>query len=175
MEEVWKDVLNYEGLYKVSNLGNIYSVRRKRKMNGTIDKDGYVRIALIKDGIRKDTTAHRLVAENFILNPNNYDQINHKDEIPSHNWMENLEWCNSKYNNNYGHRTENMANSHKKPILQLDLKGNILKEFNSAKEVQNLYNYDNSLISKCCQGKRKTAYGYKWLFLESEDINEDTL
>lgn len=105
MNEVWKDVVGYEGLYQISNLGNIKSFKRYKEgkiLNPKSDKDGYKEIG-IRDfnGDRKFKRVHRLVAECFLENPNNYEYINHKDNNPANNVVSNLEWCTIEYNNKY--------------------------------------------------------------------------
>lgn len=119
MTEEWRDIKGYEGIYQVSNLGNIKALKRKRK-NGLVYKEhlmksydargGYKRIMLCDDSMNKNRfMVHRLVAMAFIENPNNLPQINHKDENPKNNNVENLEWCTCKYNQNYGGRIERVS------------------------------------------------------------------
>ena len=117
-KEIWKDVAGYEGLYKVSNKGNVRSVARKdsigRKCGGRTRKHfcregGYPEISLYKDGLRKQKLIHRLVAEAFISNPNDFPEVNHKDENKKNNCVENLEWCTSEYNTNYGTLIERLS------------------------------------------------------------------
>lgn len=115
MEEIWKDIPGYEGYYQVSNIGRVRSLDRVKrdgiKMKGVIRKPhidacGYHLVALIKDCKVKNTGIHRLVAMAFIPNPDNLPQVNHIDEVRSHNSVDNLEWCSVAYNQNYGHRKE---------------------------------------------------------------------
>jgi hypothetical protein len=114
MEE-WRDIEGYEGLYQISNLGSVKSLFRyrvckngsfqpikERLLSPRTDKDGYKEVLLCNNCKRKCFKIHRLVAQAFISNPNNYPVINHKDENPSNNIVENLEWCTVKYNTNYG-------------------------------------------------------------------------
>src|SRR5699024_2872589 len=95
--------------------GNVYSVARKdtigRKCGGRTlrprkHKHGYFHLALHKDGIKKNKLIHRLVAEAFIPNPNNFLEVNHLDENKTNNELTNLEWCDTRYNTNYGTRTD---------------------------------------------------------------------
>ena len=111
MREIWKDIKGYEGLYQVSNNGNIRACkkvdlrgwnRKERSMSAQISDHGYYSIILHKDYIKRSFLVHRLVAEAFIENPNEYPVINHKDEDQLNNNMDNLEWCTQKYNVNYG-------------------------------------------------------------------------
>lgn len=112
--EVWKDIKGYEGLYQVSNLGNIKSLRKwngargkhiyepcERILTPTDNGYGYLIIGLKKNLARKNHYVHRLVAEAFIENPNNYPQINHKDFNRKNNNVDNLEWCTQKQNNQH--------------------------------------------------------------------------
>lgn len=102
MEEIWKPVVEYEGLYEVSNTGLVRSLRYNKIMSPNINRYGYKYINLCKDGIIKTKTIHRLVAQAFIPNPDNLPMVNHKDEDKGNNCVENLEWCDQKYNVNYG-------------------------------------------------------------------------
>ena len=104
-EIIWKDIPGYEGLYKVSNTGKIFSVVTNRELSVIQKKDGYTCISLCdKDHNKKQYRIHQLVAKTFIPNPNNLPMINHKNEIKNDNRVENLEWCNNFYNSNYGNR-----------------------------------------------------------------------
>lgn len=115
-EEKWKDIQGYEGLYQVSNLGNVRSVDRiikhypkdyfqeGRVLKSALTKNGYPMVILVNHNDRKTKMVHRLVAETFIDNPYNLPIINHKDEDKTNNRVNNLEWCTHKYNANYGTR-----------------------------------------------------------------------
>lgn len=122
MQEIWKDVIGYEGLYQVSNFGNVKSCRRtiirKNRSHGynkypvsekvltpVNQGNGYYRVRLQKGVDSKFKLVHRLVAEAFIPNPDNLPCVNHKDENPSNNSMNNLEWCSYYYNNHYNNAT----------------------------------------------------------------------
>ena len=120
MEEVWKDVPGYEGLYKVSNTGKVMSLQtvglfgknnNGRLMTLRTDKFGYKFVFMSKDGKKKRGSVHRLVALAFIPNPDNLPQVNHKDEVRDNNNADNLEWCTVTYNNNYGNRRLKASNS----------------------------------------------------------------
>lgn len=102
-EIIWKDIPGYEGLYKVSNTGKIFSCVTNRELSVIQKSDGYTGITLCdKDHNKKQYRIHQLVAKAFIPNPNNYPFINHKNEIKNDNRVENLEWCSIKYNSSYG-------------------------------------------------------------------------
>ncbi len=120
--EIFKDVIGYEGFYKVSNLGRVISLWNKPYIKEIIPQsnfDGYCRISLSKgnDDI-KTVYIHRLVAQAFIPNPNSLPEINHKNEIKTDNRVENLEWCDSLYNMNYGSRIDRMVESNKKSFIK---------------------------------------------------------
>lgn len=166
--EIWKDIPGYEGLYQASNLGNIkslnYNNTKKEKLLKTkYDKRGYLAIELRNKGKRYYTRVHRLVAMAFIPNPNNYPQVNHKDENKENNNVDNLEWCTNDYNAHYGTRYERIRTKLLKPVKQYDLDGNYIQTFNSIEEAKKEVN--NNHIGAVCDGKRKTAGGYKWEFV----------
>ena len=102
MKEIFKDIKNYEGLYQVSNLGRVYSVRNNKILKPKLNKYGYLSVNLKYKGSRVTKSIHRLVGEAFIPNPNDLPQVNHKDEDKTNNCVDNLEWCTAKYNHNYG-------------------------------------------------------------------------
>ena len=113
MQEIWKDIKNYENLYQVSNFGRVRSLDHFRK-NGTgiylqkgkilnpQNTNGYCFVSLSKQGKTKQYLVHRLVAQTFILNSEQHNEINHKDENKQNNHIDNLEWCSHQYNINYG-------------------------------------------------------------------------
>nr|DAG56935.1 MAG TPA: homing endonuclease [Caudoviricetes sp.] len=114
MQEIWKDIEDYEGLYQVSNKGRVKSIERysykgnrsiqklkERILKVGIRKDNYLTVVLRKNGKSTSYLVHRLVAQNFIPNPHGYNVVNHKDENKQNNDIRNLEWCSSLYNNTY--------------------------------------------------------------------------
>ena len=102
MMEEWRAVPGYEGLYEVSNMGNVRNVRKNTLLRLSKDCYGYIQVSLYKNGRRTGLRVHRLVAEIFIPNSENLPMVNHKDEDKSNNRVDNLEWCTAKYNLNYG-------------------------------------------------------------------------
>lgn len=170
MKEIWKDITGYEGLYQISNNGNVKSLgnnktKKEKILKPSVDGDGYLFVKLCKNRKLKYFKVHRLVAQAFISNPNNLPQVNHKNEIKDDNRLENLEWCDAKYNINYGTRTERVAEKKSKQVLQIDKNTNeVIAEFPSTIEVQRQLGYNQSDISNCCRGKRNTAHSYKWKF-----------
>ena len=176
--EVWKDVAGYEGLYQVSNKGNVYSVERinsqRRKWGGytlklSIDKIGYPRVNLYKDGRNKNVTVHRLVANAFLPNPNNYPEINHQDEDKTNNNVENLEWCTRKYNINHGTRTKRMANTNNNPVKCVHEETGEEIYLKSMAEGA-LYGFNPKRISDVCLGKQHIHRGYSFQKIEKRRI-----
>ena len=171
MEEIWKDIQGYEGLYMVSNLGRVKSLNyhntgKEGILKEYIDKrknHHYHRVTLSKNGKTDRISVHVLVALVFIPNPNNLPEVNHKDENPHNNIVDNLEWCNRSYNINYGTRNKRVGKANCKTVYQLTLNGELVKIWESSYEVAHQLGYSHSLISRCCRGKGKTAYGYKWV------------
>ena len=159
VEEVWKDVPDYEGIYQVSNFGRVKS---KRKILKAINGE-YLKVGLSKNGVQKTLTIHRLVAQAFIDNRNDYNFVNHKDENKHNNNSNNLEWCNNLYNVNYGKRNEKISKSQSKyKIIQKDKNNNIIKIWNSIWDLKHNTTYETTNIRKCCKKQYKYAYGYKW-------------
>ncbi len=173
MEEIWKDVVGYEGLYQVSNLGNVKSLNwgktgKSKNLWLKPHTKGYLQVELAKNGIKHFYLVHRLVAEAFIQNPFNFPVINHIDEDKTNNSVSNLEWCTKSYNTRYSmdlHPTR----KHKElrfnlPILQLTLNGEIVKTWECSRTIFLETGMSDWSISECCRGNRKTAYGYKWQY-----------
>lgn len=132
MTEIWKDIVGYEGLYQVSNLGNVkrlkgYKGRGKgyiveeHLIQPSINSRGYQNVVLCKNGKTKTFSMHRLVAIAFLDNSNNLQQVNHKDEDKTNNCVYNLEWCDATYNNNYGTRNKKCSDKWKLKRLQKEL------------------------------------------------------
>lgn len=166
---MWKDIENYEGIYQVSDSGEVRSLgngkspnSKERIMKVEETKCGYLRVQLCKDGKQKHFSIHRLVAEAFIPNPLNLPQVNHKNENKHDNRAENLEWCNCSYNINYGTRNEKVS----KGVIQYRLDGSIVREWSSTYEVERQLGFNHIYIGACCRGntRSKTGYGFIWKY-----------
>lgn len=171
-KEVWKDVKGYEGKYQVSNLGRVKSLNyhrsgKERLLSLAHDKDGYLYVCFHKNGKQKLYKVHRLVAIAFIPNPDNLPCVNHKDENPSNNRVENLEWCTQKYNINYGTRTKRMSKAQSKPVICITTK----RIFKSFVEASKYYKVDKGNICHCCKGEQKSAGKYKGQKLVWKHLN----
>lgn len=179
MSEIWKAVPGYEGLYEVSNCGRVRSLDRwviggfagKRFMKGRILKvgvasNGYCMVVLTKGHAK---TVHRLVAKAFIPNPDNLPMINHKDEDKTNNCVDNLEWCSSKYNNNYGtlkERHERGNNYNRIAVDKFDLYGNYICTYGSISQAASSVGVKYQTICACLKNPKHkhTAGGYKWRY-----------
>ena len=183
MEEIYKDIEGYEGLYQVSNLGNVkslnYSKTKKEKiLKPCIFSNGYLKVDLCKNKTRKTYYVHRLVAKAFIENPNNYPMINHKDEFKINNVVSNLEWCDNKYNSNYGSRNERLGKAISKamtnnPKLSKSVgafkNGELVMTFPSTNEAQR-QGFNQGNVAACCRNcynrpGNNVYKGYTWKYL----------
>ena len=182
--EVFKDVLGYEGLYQISNYGRVKSLERKnifycglRKqylerpvkekiLSFNKSNNGYLQVCLTKNGKCCTRTVHRLVAKAFIPNPENKPQVNHIDGNKQNNNVKNLEWCTAKENTGHAIKTGLKKSYNKKKVKQYDLKGNFIKEWESITSFLKANNIDlnNSGITCCCKGRQKTSHGYIWKY-----------
>lgn len=200
--EIWKDIPNYEGLYQASNFGRIKSLERivirkdgkpyfqkEHIMKEYLRKNGYLYVALSKNGISKCKNIHRIIGETF-LNWHNYKftqkeinikyheqqlEINHKNSNKLDNNVDNLEWCSRSYNLQEAFRLNlnhppakgkfGKYNFKSKKVLQKSKNGNIIKIWDSISEAQNQLKISN--ISKCCKnrGYCKTAGGFRWEYV----------
>lgn len=210
MEELWKPIKDYEGLYEVSNLGRIKSLHyyggdRQIVMSQHKRNDGYLTIGLSKDGKVKTFTVHRIVASAFLPNDDCLEMINHKDENKSNNCVENLEWCSRSYNQVYSmnlhkerrklfadnfrkngdctsqYTIKGKAHTCNRPVVQKDLKGNIVARYSCPAEAAKVTGNTN-VITYCYnneKGKpRKRSHGiWKYVSLgyvyEFEDAQMD--
>lgn len=168
MKEIFKDIEGYEG-YQISNYGRVKSLKfgKDRILKPQKDSKGYLMVWLCKEGKRKQHLVHRLVAIHFIENPNNYPMVNHRDENPLNNCVSNLEFCDAKYNSNYGTRNQRVAESNtnnpntSKPVLCVETG----KIYPSAREVYRQLGFSQGNISSACRGRLKQAYGYTWKYV----------
>lgn len=164
INEIWKDIEGYESVYQVSNLGRVKSLQFKKEkiLKKRVHPNGYELVNLKNKTFR----VHTLVAKTFILNPNNYKEINHKDENKQNNCVDNLEWCTRKYNCNYGNLPKIVSKRFSKKIILIDNDDKNRIYFESSIEAEKLLGIDHSSIIKCCKGKTKTAGGYKWKYFD---------
>lgn len=172
MEEIWKDIEGYDN-YQISSLGNVRKItkngfthikcspRGSQKTSKT--KEKYMGVTLSKNGTRKGFSVHRLVAEAFIPNPNNYPLINHINGIKDDNCVCNLEWCTIKQNIQHAYDVLNMRN-HYGSIKQYTKEGEFIKEYDSVREASRELGIHFGNIVKCANKQRNVAGGYVWRF-----------
>ena len=176
--EVWKDVVGYEGIYQVSNKGNVYSVERTNsrgiEVGGRtlkpIYNKGYNQVGLYKNGKMETKQVHRIVAEAFIINPNGFPQVNHKDEVKDNNNVENLEWCTSKHNVNHGTRIERITQKKSKKVMAVNVETGEVLTFNSITEAGRR-GYSIGCVSLASRGVYyggNLYKGYRWYYEEGE-------
>ena len=149
-----KDIVGYEGLYAVTSCGKVWSYRRKKFLKPWTNRWGYLNVQLYKDGKGKIYKIHRLVAEAYLPNPDNLPQVDHIDGNKMHNYLNNLQWITLK---------DNCRKSKNIPILQYDLDGNFIREWECATDVGREVCGN---ICKCLKGRTKTAYNYIWKYKE---------
>ena len=166
MEEIWCPIKGYESQYQVSDKGRVRSLKfgKERILKPGRDDGGYLLVSIWKNGEKKMCKVHRLVSQAFIPNPDNLPEVNHKDEDKTNNKVSNLEWCDRKYNQNYGTGIQRMAEKLSKSVLQFTKDGEFVKEWKSATDVKRNLGYSKGNISSCCTGKLKSAYNFIWKF-----------
>lgn len=188
-EELWRDVVGYEGFYEISDHGNIRGVNRDikrkcdsvgfkikgRKMKGYCDKNGYTRISLRKLGHIQKFFIHRLVLAAFVGYDENRPQVNHKNSVRSDNRLENLEWCTQSENMQHAIRNNEQYynflhakggdNKISVPVAQYTIDGCFVSEYGSISEAAIASGARGGAISNVCRKRRKTAGGYKWKYI----------
>ena len=179
LNEEWRNIEGYEGLYQVSNYGRVKSLKNNLILKQRVCK-GYLYVGIYLYGKVKMKRVHRLVAQAFASNPENKPQVNHKDCNKLNNCVNNLEYMTSSENIKHafkmGVKTANKTmlgkkgkdNKASKPVYMIDIKTNdIIMKFNSQTEaVEYIKVKSNSKISLCCNKKRNKAYGYKWRYAD---------
>lgn len=186
--EIWKDVVGYEGLYMVSSLGRVVSLSKRNGvsyrqpfiMKPAIGKrGGYLHIVLCVNNIKKDMKIHRIVAQAFIDNPNNYPHIDHINTNRLDNTKENLRWCTRSMNRSNPisakrwseARTGKSNTARSKPVVQLQ-NGIKVSVFSSQREASKI-GFNQSDISACCRGAERSHKGYQWMYLSDyEALNQ---
>ena len=171
--ETWKAIADYEGIYEVSDLGRVRSLKygKEKILKPLKTIRGYLQVCLCKDCHTKRLLVHRLVAEAFIPNTQGLETVNHKDEDKTNNSVANLEWMSKKDNLNYGTHNKRSSEARlnhpafSKKVQMFDKStGELLATFPSIHEAERVTGIAQSHISKCCLGKRKSAGGYKWRY-----------
>ena len=178
----WADIKGYEGIYQISNFGEVKSLarydgnnifREEIYMKPILSCKGYCVVTLRKNGEEKQKFIHRLVAQAFIPNPNNYPMINHKDEDKTNNFVDNLEWCDVTYNNNYGTRLSKVTKKLGHPVIAKNVLTGEEEFFYSINMALNKLNMSrNQHIIDVIKGKRKTCCNRVWRYASEQEIRE---
>lgn len=181
--ELWKACAGYEGLYEVSNVGRVRSLRRKTRiadkesnvMKLKTDDHGYYRVNLHKDGKCKGELVSRLVAQTFIPNPCNLPHVGHDDDNKKNNTVDNLYWTDAKENNNHNGKMERFQKLHRekigqiadalsKPVICIDRSTKEMRFYKSMQEAARIEGADSGKISMCCLGLRKSHRNKEWRY-----------
>lgn len=170
MNEIWKDIDGYEGLYQVSNLGRVKRVNTGRVLKGVKDRKGYLIVNLCKNGSQSTKKIHRLVAQAFISNPESKPQVNHIDENKTNNMVSNLEWMTSTENNNHGTRNKRSSKTKSIPIIATNLTTGESTEFYGSSECARQLDLNNGNIAHVLKGRYNHTGGYTFKY--KEEINE---
>lgn len=162
MEEIWKDIEGYEGIYQVSSQGRVINVKTGRLLKLVSTRKGYLFFTPCVYNHKTNIYIHRLVYEAFHGKVPEGMQVNHLNERKDDNRLENLNLMTCKENNNWGTRNKRCSITKSKPVLQYDLNDNFIKEWKSGKEVERQLGFNRSHICNCLKGRKKSAYGFKW-------------
>lgn len=180
--ESWRSVKGLEGVYEVSDLGRVRSVDRSivdkrgvtrrykgRIIHQSINADGYYVVSLMYKNTSKKGRVNRIVAEAFIYNEDkdNKDIVNHIDENRLNNLLNNLEWCDTRYNITYGTAKERQVSRLSKPVYQVDVNtGLILNKFKSSAEAEEITGVSRGSVNAVSKGFQKTGGGFNWVYVE---------
>ena len=174
MEEIWKPIEGYEGRYEISSHGRVKSFAIDKNVGRLLHPVktnlGYLTVRLYKGKGDSDWfPVHRLVAKAFLENPSNYPEINHKDEVKDHNWIDNLEWCDRTYNINYGTRIQRVSESHinneylSRKVYSIDESGKV-ENYDSIGEAERQTGFSHSNIVRTLKGRTSHCGNRRWFY-----------
>lgn len=173
--EIWKDIKNWEGYYKISNKGRVFSVRNNLIRRNSVASTGYHQVCLSSPHKKITLTIHRLVAEHFIPQENERNYVNHIDGDKANNSVNNLEWCTQKENILHSYAiglSKNQKNDKKRsrPVLQYTLDFQLIGYFPSLIEVERQTGINRTSVRLSANGKYKTGGGYVWRYAKQRQL-----
>lgn len=181
--EIWADVIGFEGLYEVSNMGRFRSVEKTKTttvrgggiavmrvksklLKPNLTKSGYYHILFCKDGQSFEYSAHRVVARHFCEGYNEDMFVNHKDENKANNRADNLEWCTDDYNRHYGTAIQRATECKKKKVIQMNRYGRVLATYPSAKDAASATGFNYVSLCEWCRGAHQPNNDFKWKYIK---------
>lgn len=178
--EIWKNIIGYETLYKISENGIVVSLKTNKIKAQTSNNagNGYYYVCLYKNNVQRKHYIHRLLAINFITNPESKPQVNHKDGNTKNNKIDNLEWVTFLENILHSINTLNNKDPYKianvrrkKKVNQLTISGESVSVYESANEASRKTGIACPYIINCCNNKQSHAKGYRWQYIEVQNGN----
>lgn len=169
--EIWSPINGFDGEYEISSFGRVKSLKSGIILRQYEDRGGYLEVHLRKHSKKYHKKIHRLVAEAFLPNPNNYLEVNHKDENKKNNRFDNLEWCTHQYNSTYNDKHIKHGIKMRKPVLQYDLRGNFIARYLSQTHASKITGISQGVISNCANQRQKQSHGFVFTF----DTNDTPL
>lgn len=162
MDEVWKPIDGYNGLYAVNNMGRVYSLRRNKILKPRRMPTGYLRVNLPSPKLsQRDVYIHRLVADAFCEHPEGCDVVNHIDNDPANNRADNLEWCTQRDNVIYA-MEQGRVPRYPNNIRVVGIKDGVREEYRSMQEAEKHTGCYHKSIAKSCRTGRPLRNGYRW-------------
>ena len=166
---IWRHVKGFEEYDLVSDVGQVWSIRRKKVLKSKIDRYGYEAVVLSVGGISHHRTVHRLVAQAFVPNPHNLATVNHINEDKTDNRASNLEWLSVADNDNHGTRNARMADTKCRLPVEQILPDGTTERYKGAKDASRKTGINRCCITNCCKNIRISAGGYKWRYADERD------